>query len=216
MRRDAFNIEEWEPRTKLGRMVKEGEIKSIEEIFMNNYRIMEPEIVDVLLPDLEDEVINIQLVQRQTDAGRKRRFKATCVVGNRNGYVGIGEAKIKEVGPAIRKAIQNAKLNITPVKRGCGSWECTCSDPHSLPFKVHGKTGSTRVTLHPAPKGLGLAAGSTAQLVLSLAGVKDIWSQTKGDTRTRPNYAKAIYEALKATYKVTTPDDWAKPETKEE
>ncbi len=208
MRRDAFNIDEWEPKTQLGKMVKEGTITSISDIFRQNLRILEPEIVDILLPDLEDEVINIQLVQRQTDAGRKRRFKATCAVGNRDGFVGIGEAKVKEVGPAIRKAILNAKLAIMPVRRGCGSWECGCTDPHSLPFKVEGKCGSTRAVLHPAPKGLGLAVGKTARIVLSLGGVRDIWSETRGDTRTRPNYAKAVFQALRNTYKITTPMDW--------
>jgi hypothetical protein len=66
----------WQPKTKIGMMVKEGKIASIEELFMNNYRITEPEIVDYLVPNLQQEVLNIKLVQRQTDAGEKSRFKA--------------------------------------------------------------------------------------------------------------------------------------------
>ena len=205
--RKEFQEEPWVPRTKLGRMVEKGEITKIEEIFQGGHRIMEPQIVDALLPDLVDDVIKIQLVQRQTDAGRKRSFKITCAVGNMRGYVGIGESKSKEVGPGIRKAIAIAKTNISPVKRGCGSWECTCSDPHSLPFRVEGKMASTRVTLLPAPKGLGLVIGATARQVLTLAGIQDIWSATKGDTRTKPNFAKAVFEALKNTYRVVDPNE---------
>lgn len=204
------NISEWQPKTRLGHMVKSGEIVSIDEIFKQSLKIKEVEIVDALLPNLEDEVININLVQRQTDAGEKSRFTACCAVGNRNGYVGIGEAKTQEIGPAIRKAIGIAKLNISPVRRGCGSWECSCSDPHSIPFKTRGKTSNCEVIAKSAPKGLGLAAGNVAKIVFELAGITDIWTKTFGETRTTPNYAKATFEALKKTYKVTTPQDWGR------
>ena len=66
------------------------------------------------------------MVQKQTDAGKSSRFKCHVVVGNSDGYIGIGSAKNKEVGPGIRRAITKAKLSIIPVKRGCGSWECNC------------------------------------------------------------------------------------------
>ena len=121
-RRRQFTTEEWEPVTSVGRMVKEGQITSIEDLFQMGYPIKEHEIIDLLLPDLQEEVIDINLVQKQTDAGEKSRFKATVIVGNENGYVGIGESKAPEIGPAIRKAILRAKLNIIPVRRGCGSW----------------------------------------------------------------------------------------------
>ena len=78
-------------------MVKKGEITSIDEIFQQSLKISEEQIVDTLISNLEDEVININLVQRQTDAGEKSRFKACVGVGNRNGFVGIGEAKTKEI-----------------------------------------------------------------------------------------------------------------------
>ncbi len=200
--------EEWVPKTKLGKLVKEGKITSIEQIFQMNLKIKEYQIVDILLPNLKDELVDVNLVQRQTDAGEKNKFSATAVVGNMDGYVGVGQAKATEAGPAIRKAIQTAKLNIIPVRRGCGSWECTCGSPHSIPFKVQGKSGSTKVVLLPAPKGLGLAIGDAAKVVLRLAGIKDIWSKTYGETRTTHNFVKATYEALKQTLYVMTPSDW--------
>ncbi|HUU78973.1 MAG TPA: 30S ribosomal protein S5 [candidate division Zixibacteria bacterium] len=203
-------ISEWQPKTKLGLMVKKGEIVSIHEIFKQSLKISEEEIIDALVQNLEDEVININLVQRQTDAGEKSRFKACVAVGNRNGLVGIGEAKTKEIGPAIRKAITIAKLHLSPIRRGCGSWECSCHDPHSIPFKVRGKTGNCVVVAKPAPKGLGLASGNIAKIVFELAGITDIWTKTFGETRTTPNYAKAAFEALKGSYKVVTPKDWGK------
>jgi len=207
---DFLDYEEWEPLTRLGRMVKEGQITSIDEIFAQNWKIQEAEIIDILLPDLEDEVIDIKLVQRQSDAGRKRRFRATVVVGNKNGYVGVGEAKLKEIGPAIKKAITNAKLNIRPVRRSCGSWECSCGGNHTVPYKVEGKCGSTKVVLIPAPRGLGLVVGDVAKTVLRLAGIDDVWSKTFGETRTTNNFAKATFEALKNTYSVVAPYDWTK------
>jgi len=207
---EFLDYEEWEPLTRLGRMVKEGQITSIDEIFAQNWKIQEAEIIDILLPDLEDEVIDIKLVQRQSDAGRKRRFRATVVVGNKNGYVGVGEAKLKEIGPAIKKAITNAKLNIRPVRRSCGSWECSCGGNHTVPYKVEGKCGSTKVVLIPAPRGLGLVVGDVAKTVLRLAGIDDVWSKTFGETRTTNNFAKATFEALKNTYSVVAPYDWTK------
>jgi len=191
------NLDEWQPKTKLGRMVKEGKITNINEIFRLNLPIKEVEIIDTLLPDLEEEVIDINLVQKQTDAGEQSRFRATVVVGNGGGYIGIGEAKAKEIGPAIRAAIIDAKLKVMPVRRGCGSWECSGGEPHSLPLKVTGKAGSVKVELIPSPKG-----------TVRLAGIKDIWSRSKGHTRTTFNFAKAIYNALKNTYRVMTPKDW--------
>ncbi|MHA1910162.1 MAG: 30S ribosomal protein S5 [Candidatus Kariarchaeaceae archaeon] len=197
--------EPWIPRTKLGRMVKEGQITSIDEIFMLRKRIQEVEIVDMLLPDLIDDVLSIKLVTAQSDAGRKRRFKATVAVGNKNGYIGVASAKKRDIGPAIRQAITNAKINITPIRRGCGSWECSCGKAHTVPFKVTGKTGSTKIDLIPAPQGLGLVAGGTAKTVLTLAGISDVWSKTRGETRTTENFAMATWVALRNTYRYVIP-----------
>ncbi len=204
------NLEEWVPRTRIGKMVKEGKITSIDEIFAMNVPILEPEIVDYLLPDLKHEIIDVGIVQKQTDAGELSRFRVVVIVGNENGYVGIGKGKAKQLRFAIEKAIINAKLNIAPVRRGCGSWECMCGTPHSVPFTVSGKSGSVRITLYPAPKGTGLVAGDVAKVVLRMAGIKDVWSKTLGETRTTYNFARATYNALVNTYRFVTPVDWAR------
>ncbi|MEM2906958.1 MAG: 30S ribosomal protein S5, partial [Candidatus Odinarchaeota archaeon] len=185
-----------------------GKITNIDELFRLCQPIKEVEIIDSLLPNLQEEVVDLNLVQKQTDAGESSRFKATVVVGNSEGYVGIGEAKAKEVGPAIRIAIIKAKLNIRPVKRGCGSWECGCGTPHSLPFKTTGKAGSVEITLLPAPKGVGLVVADCVKRVLRLAGIKDVWCWSKGHTRSTFNFAKAAYDALKNTYNIMTPKEW--------
>ncbi|RLI12576.1 30S ribosomal protein S5 [Candidatus Bathyarchaeota archaeon] len=201
-------LEEWTPRTRLGRLVLEGKISSIEEIFAEGMRIREPEIVDMLLPDLQEEVIHIGIVQKQTDAGEKTRFKAIVVVGNGNGYVGIGSGKANQVRTTIEKAASEARLNVTMVRRGCGSWECGCGQPHSLPFETIGKSGSVVIKIIPGPRGLGLVASEVAKVILRLAGIKDCWTKSYGQTRTVPSFAYAVYNALKRTYEIVTPLDW--------
>jgi len=202
------SIEEWIPRTRVGKLVKEGKITSLREIFEKNLPLKEPEIVDYFLPDLQHQVIDVSIVQKMTDAGRITRFKVVVVVGNFDGYVGLGQGKARQLRMAIEKALIDAKLNIVPVRRGCGSWECRCSDPHSIPFTVRGKAGSVEVILKPAPRGTGLVAGEVAKVVLRFAGISDVWTQTRGETRTTLNFAKAVYEALKRTYYFVTPQDW--------
>lgn len=154
------HAEMWIPRTNLGRLVREGKITSLEEVFSQGYKIQEPEIIDSLVPNLQQEVLTTSLVQKQTDAGEKSRFKALVVVGNYDGYLGIGVGKVKQVRTAIQKGTLDAKLHVVPVRRGCGSWECSCGEPHTVPFKVTGKCGSVTVELLPAPRGIGIAAGS--------------------------------------------------------
>ena len=200
--------EGWVPRTKLGKMISEGNISSIEEIFAEGFKIREPEIVDALLPEVQEEVININLVQKQTDAGEKSQFKAIVVVGNRDGYVGLGSGKARQVRTAIQKAAVDARLNITPVRRGCGSWECGCDRPHSLPFHVRGKCGGVKVVLIPSPRGLGIVASEEAKIILDLAGVKDCWTRSYGSTRTIPSFACAVFDALRKTHSFVTPKDW--------
>jgi len=203
-------IEGWTPRTRLGKMILEGKISSIEEVFTEGLTIREPEIVDVLLPDLQEEVININLVQKQTDAGEKSRFKAIVAVGNRDGYAGLGSGKAKQVRTAIEKASMNARLNITLVRRGCGSWECRCGKPHSLPFEARGKCGGVEIVLVPGPRGLGLVASEAAKIILGLAGVKDCWTRSFGSTRTVPSFAYAVFDALRKTYSLVTPAEWVR------
>ena len=198
-RRAQERYDLWEPRTRLGNMVRQKEVTNMADALATGFPIREPEIVDVLLPDLEDEVLDVNMVQRMTDSGRRVRFAITAVVGNMDGYVGLGQAKGKEVGPTIRKAIDNAKMNIIGIKRGCGSWECGCGTPHSFPFKVDGKCGSIKALFKPAPRGIDLAVGDVAKHILRMAGIKDAWGFTTGKTRTTVNYAQAVFHALERT-----------------
>ena len=193
---------EWTPRTRLGKLVSEGKITTMSEALKTRLPLREAEIVDILVPDLVDEVLDVNMVQRMTDSGRRVRFAITVVVGNQDGFVGLGRTKGKEVGPAIRAAIDVAKLNIIEIKRGCGSWQCGCLTPHSLPFEVIGHSGSVYVKLKPAPRGTGLAINDIAKSVLRMAGVKDAWGFTEGHTKTTINNAIATYEALKTTAQI--------------
>lgn len=188
---------EWAPKTRLGKMVKTGEITTMSDALKSGLPLREPEIVDLLLPDVEDEVIDVKMVQRMTDSGRRVKFVITVAVGNKDGFIGLGQAKGKEVGTSIKRAIDNAKLNLIEIRRGCGSWQCGCRTPHTIPFAVTGKSASVEVTFKPAPRGIGLATGEVAKKILRLAGVKDCWAFTDGKTKTVVNYAKSSFNALK-------------------
>ncbi len=194
--RGSKRIGDWIPKTALGNMVAEAKVTTMSDAIATRLRIREPEIVDILLPEMADEVIDVNMVQRMTDSGRRVRFAITVVVGNSDGYVGLGRARGKEVGPAIRKAIDSAKLNIVEIKRGCGSWECGCGKPHTLPFDVMGKSGSVEISFKPAPRGVGLAVSEIPRHVLRLAGIKDAWSMSDGHTKTTVNYGLAAFDAL--------------------
>jgi small subunit ribosomal protein S5 len=187
---------EWAPQTRLGILVKEGQVTTMTEALESGLPIRESKIVDALMPEIRDEVLDINMVQRMTDSGRRVKFRATVIVGNGDGFIGIGEGKDVQVGIAIRKAIDTAKMNIKGIKRGCGSWECGCGLGHTVPFAVKGKVGSVTVELKPAPRGLGLSSGGTAKKVLEIAGIKDVWAKATGETRTTLNYARATYNAL--------------------
>jgi small subunit ribosomal protein S5 len=190
---------EWVPQTRLGKLVKEGQVTTMNEALESGLPIRESKIVDALIPEIRDEVLDINMVQRMTDSGRRVKFRATVIVGNGDGFIGIGEGKDVQVGIAIRKAIDTAKMNIKGIKRGCGSWECGCGLGHTVPFSVKGKVGSVTVELKPAPRGLGLASGGTARKVLEIAGIKDVWARATGETRTTLNFARATYNALMRT-----------------
>ncbi len=204
-------IEKWHPKTSLGQKVKDGEIKNIDEILDNGEVILESEIVDCLLPNLEVELLMagqskgkfgggarrvFKQTQKKTPEGNKPSFACIAVVGNRNGYVGIGKGKSKDTVPAREKAIRNAKLNIIKIVRGCGSWECGCKEAHSIPLKIKGKCGSAEMVLVPAPKGKGLCVEKECAKILALAGVKDIWSKTFGQTKVKSNLTSACLKAL--------------------
>ena len=191
--------EEWFPKTKLGELVKQGLI-TLDKIFQNNLVVKEKEIIDILLPQLREDVITIKMIQKMTASGQRSRFKAVVIVGA-DGFLGVGASKSKEVGPAIRKAIDKAKLSVIPIMRGCGSGECGCGGTHSIPFRIEGKCGSVRIRLIPAPAGVGLACADKVKQVLRLCCIEDIWSKTFGDTRTSENLVKATFDALKNAHK---------------
>ena len=215
-RHSAFDKESWKPKTSLGLKVKSGEINDIEYILDNRLRILEHEIVDVLMPNLVIDLLFIgqskgkfgggqkrvfRQTQKKTQEGNKPHFGTVAVLGNGNGYIGIGYGKSKETVPAREKATKNAKQNIVKILRGCGSWQCGCKKPHSIPFAVEGRKGSVRIKLMPAPRGTGLSIEGECAKMLKIAGIKDIRSHTFGQTRTKINLIYACFEALK---KLTT------------
>lgn len=203
---------QWTPKTRLGRDVASGKYKSIEEILIKGELILEWEIIDALIPDLIHEVVYIggspgkgggirrtatKMTARMHKSGRRFKLSAFAVVGNGNGIVGIGRAVSTEHRTALEKALKNAKLGVIRVRRGCGSWECGCGGEHSVPFKASGSSGSVKVSILPAPKGVGVVASEEGRKILKLAGVKDAWVKTSGQTTTRSNLAIAIFNALR-------------------
>jgi len=190
----------WIPKTNLGKKVESGEITNMEEIYEKGYRIQEAGIIKKLLPDLKTEVIDVGLIQKMTPNGQSTRFKALVAAGNQNGWLGIGLGKSKQMRIAIEKANNAAFLNVSPVKLGCGSWECRCDQKHSVPFKVKGKGGSVTIEILPGPRGLGLVAGGKIRNLLKLAGLKDAWTYTKGSTTTMNSTSKALLQCLRQTF----------------
>jgi len=205
--------EAWEPKTKLGKDVKAGKIKNIDDILNNNQIILEEGIVDYLL-NLESDLIAIgqakgkfgggkrrawRQTQRKTKEGNVLTFSSMAVIGDQNGHVGIGVGRASETLPARDKALRKAKLNIFKVQRACSSFDCSCPEPHSIPFEVIGKSGSVKLTLLPAPQGTGLVVANELKKILKLAGIKDVYSKTSGKVRTTFNLAKACIEALDKT-----------------
>jgi len=202
----------WIPKTQLGQRVLKGEFKTIDDVLRTGQLILEPEIVDYLVPDLKNEVIYIggspgkgggirrtatKRTARMHKSGRRFKLSSVIVAGDERGVVGIGKASSREHKTAIEKALEQAKLNVIRVKKGCGSWECGCGEGHSIPFKTQASCGSVKVTLMPAPKGVGIVASDPVKKVLKLAGVKDIWVKTSGNTHARSNLIYAVFQALK-------------------
>jgi small subunit ribosomal protein S5 len=201
----------WNPQTELGRKVARGETTSIESALKQDRPIMEPEIVDQLV-DLSEEVILIGGTPGKGGGKRRTVTKRTCrmhksggryssksmvALGNYRNIVGIGEGTAGGTRAAIEAATREAKLNLMEVEKGNGSWEDTGEDNSSIPFQVSGKAGGVEVELKPAPRGTGLAAGDGVSKLLELAGIENIWVQSRGQTRTRGNQVKAAFNALK-------------------
>jgi small subunit ribosomal protein S5 len=207
----TVNLDSWNPKTSLGKKVKEGQIKDIDEILDNGLTILEAEIVDALVPNIEVDLLLIgqskgkfgggqrrvfKQTQKKTKEGNKPSFSTFAVVGNRNGYVGIGYGKSRDTVPAREKATRNAKLDLMKIKRGSGSWEGQSTKAHSIPFTITGKSGSVIVKLMPAPRGTGLVVPREVAKILALAGIQDVWSKTLGQTVSRNNLILATKKAL--------------------
>ena len=197
----------WAPKTELGRMVQRSEVTEIGQIFENNYKILEPEIIDFMLPNLEETIVESTKTTRVRRSGRQFSFRTAVLVGDRNGLIGLGIGTDRERLPAMQKATENAKMNLMRINRGCGSWECRCSMQHSVPYKIEGRCASVRIVLMPAPKGTGLVVGEETKEVLKLAGITDVWSRTKGSTATKLNFLKATINALSNISKVHVSDN---------
>lgn len=208
-------LDRWQPKTELGKAVFNGVITNIDDVLKSGKKIIEAEIVDKLVPDLKNELvliggrtgkgggiqrIPVRITAAMHKSGRRFNYSSLVVVGNENGIVGIGRAGAPETRDAIAKAIRKAKLNIIKVSRGCGSWECGCGTEHSIPFKVTGKSGSVKIELLPAPKGVGLVADDETKKLLRMAGIKDIWVKSYGNTSMRINLITAVFNALKKIY----------------
>lgn len=212
-REEKNTLDDWTPRTSLGREVKNKVITDIDKILDEGRTILEAEITETLIPDMETELLLIgqakgkfgggqrrifKNTQKKTREGNKPKFSVMAVVGDKNGHVGIGVGSSKETVPAREKAIRQAKLNIFKIRRGSGSWEsATVTEPHTIPFAVEGKCGSVIVRLMPAPKGKGLTVEKECAKVLQLAGVHDVWSKSYGQTKNKMNMIRALEKALK-------------------
>ncbi|MAF88954.1 MAG: 30S ribosomal protein S5 [Euryarchaeota archaeon] len=204
-RRSSIDLENWKPKTELGREVLAGDYESLDVVWDNGKVIREPEIVDSLLPGLEERILKIgkgqrpfKWVQRMTDSGRRSKYFVAAAVGDKNGYVGFGIGRAKDFSGAISQAMRKARLNLTKVEFGSGSWdEASSEGKHSIPHKVTGKCSSVSLDLLPAPKGTGLVANKISSDLISLAGISDLWTKSRGHTKTRVNMAAATFNALK-------------------
>lgn len=138
--------------------------------------------------EFEHKLLDVARVARVTAGGRRFRFRAVVVVGDRNGRVGVGADKGKDVQFAVEKAVRDAKktlLNVPMTKQG------------SIPYEVYGKSGSSTVFLKPAPDGRGIIAGGAVRAVCDMGGYKNIIGKIITRSGNKLNNARATIEALK-------------------
>ena len=208
-------LEEWVPKTALGKDVIHGKEKDIDKVLDSGKKILESEIVDTLVPDLHSDLIMIghargkfgggkrriwRQTQKKTMDGNSPSFSCMAVVGDGRGHVGLGYGKSRETLPAREKSIRDAKLNIVRITLGYESpEEGKANAPHTVPFIIEGKCSSVRIKLIPAPRGTGLVVADECKKILKLAGIRDVYSATAGKTRTSFNLAKACINALLKT-----------------
>jgi small subunit ribosomal protein S5 len=136
-------------------------------------------------PEYEQKLLDLARVTRVVKGGRRFRFRATLVIGNRNGKVGVGVAKGADVSEAVRKAFNAAKKKMVLVKR----YNSTIACP------AEAKTGSAKVMIKPAKAGRGIVAGGAVRAVVELAGIRDIVSKSMGSSN-KLSVARATLAAL--------------------
>ncbi|MCQ3820806.1 30S ribosomal protein S5 [Staphylococcus xylosus] len=136
--------------------------------------------------ELEDRVVSINRVTKVVKGGRRLRFAAIVIVGDKNGHVGFGTGKAQEVPEAIRKAVEDAKKNLISVPM-VGS---------TIPHEVIGTFGAGKIMLKPAEEGSGIAAGGAVRAVIELSGVGDVTSKSLG-RNTPINVIRATIDGLK-------------------
>lgn len=144
-------------------------------------------------PEFDQSIVDLSRVTRVTKGGKQLSFRACVVIGDRNGRVGYGLDKGKDVQMAVEKAVNQAKKNMirVPIVK------------ETIPHRVEAKFGAGRVMLKPAPRGSGVIAGSAVRTVLELAGVPNVSTKIMGKTKNKVTNVKVTFEALQLFKKKT-------------